>query len=82
MPAAYEVTVIIFKYISLSLLKKEKKTKTSKIDSNDIIKQMLALKEYYIPNKGGITISGGEPFDQPEALLELVLKLKKHMWLK
>ena len=26
MPAAYEVTVIIFKYISLSLLKKEKKT--------------------------------------------------------
>ena len=35
MPAAYEVTVIIFKYISLSLFKKKKKQPTEASERKD-----------------------------------------------
>lgn len=42
----------------------------------DIDKIVEDINNYKL--KSGVTISGGEPFDQPEALLELVLKLKKH----
>lgn len=47
------------------------------MDSDNIIKQMLALKEYYIPNKGGITISGGEPLHQIDFAIDLAKKTKQ-----
>jgi anaerobic ribonucleoside-triphosphate reductase activating protein len=38
---------------------------------------VLKAMEKWLPNCDGVTISGGEPFDQPEALLAMVLELRR-----
>jgi anaerobic ribonucleoside-triphosphate reductase activating protein len=38
--------------------------------------EVLEAIGQWIPSADGITISGGEPFDQPEALLELLKRLR------
>ena len=43
------------------------------IDSDSLLKKVLEYKEYV---KGGVTLSGGEPFLQPEFILDLLKKLK------
>lgn len=42
---------------------------------DDIIEDMAQMKEFYKPNKGGITISGGEPLYQLDACVELARKV-------
>lgn len=46
------------------------------MDSNDIIEQMVQLKDFYKQGKGGITISGGEPLYQLEFATDLARKTK------
>ena len=43
------------------------------IDSDSLLKQVLEYEKYI---KGGITLSGGEPFLQPEFILDILEKLK------
>jgi len=40
-----------------------------------IVKQLIQLE--HVTNLEGVTISGGEPFDQPYALLELVTQIRE-----
>ena len=44
------------------------------MDTDDIIKDMVHNKEFYKPNKGGITISGGEALNQLDACIDLARK--------
>ena len=44
------------------------------MDTNDIIEDMVHSKEFYKPNKGGITISGGEALHQLDACIDLARK--------
>ena len=44
------------------------------MDTNDIIEDMIHSKEFYKPNKGGITISGGEALHQLDACIDLARK--------
>lgn len=46
------------------------------VEAKDLAKELLADKDFLEKNKGGITISGGEPFAQPEFLIELITWLK------
>jgi anaerobic ribonucleoside-triphosphate reductase activating protein len=57
------------------------------------IDEVLNAIAHWIPAADGITISGGEPFDQPDALLELLRRLRSlteadvlvftgHPWMK
>ena len=46
--------------------------------TDGIIKKALRSKTYIESSGGGVTISGGEPFMQPDFLLELVKDLKKN----
>lgn len=46
------------------------------MDSNDIIEQMVQLKDFYKQGKGGITISGGEPLYQIDFAIDLARKTK------
>lgn len=43
---------------------------------DEVIKEVLKYKNYYNSSGGGLTVTGGEPFMQPDFLLEL-LKLAK-----
>lgn len=47
------------------------------ISSDELLKKVLRYKTYF-KNSGGITCSGGEPLMQPQFLLELFKKCKKH----
>ena len=46
------------------------------MDTDDIIKDMVHNKEFYKPNKGGITISGGEALNQLDACIDLARKTR------
>ena len=46
------------------------------INSNDIVKQVLQVQPYF-RDKGGFTVSGGEPLIQAKELLPLFKELKK-----
>ena len=48
------------------------------MEIEDVVKEVLKDKAYYDQSNGGITISGGEPFFQFDAFLELIKKLKEH----
>lgn len=48
-----------------------------KKDSDEIIKAVLADKDFYEDSDGGMTVSGGEPFYQYEFLLEILKKAKE-----
>lgn len=41
------------------------------------VRQLLAQLREWLPFADGVTISGGEPFEQPEALLALVSEIKQ-----
>lgn len=44
------------------------------MDTNNIIEDMVQYKDFYKPNKGGITISGGEALHQLDACIDLAYK--------
>ena len=43
----------------------------------EVVYEILKDKQFYENSNGGVTISGGEPFSQPEYLKELLAELKK-----
>lgn len=45
--------------------------------ADEVIKTVLADKEFFDDSGGGLTLSGGEPFMQPEFMLELLKKAKE-----
>jgi anaerobic ribonucleoside-triphosphate reductase activating protein len=45
-------------------------------DSSIPVDQLLASLDPWLAQADGVTLSGGEPFDQPQALAELVQKLR------
>ena len=47
------------------------------MSSDRIIAEVLKDKDYFDNSGGGITITGGEPMEQPEFLIELLKKAKK-----
>ncbi len=49
-----------------------------KITSEEVIKVVMADKEFYEDSGGGLTVSGGEPFSQYEFLMELLKKAKEN----
>ena len=50
------------------------------MEINEVIKEVLKDKDYFDQSNGGITISGGEPFMQLDAFLELIEQCKNN-WL-
>ena len=42
------------------------------------VAQLLEYADPWFGEVSGITISGGEPFDQPDALIELLTELRRH----
>lgn len=48
------------------------------MEIKDVIKEVLKDRDYYRQSHGGVTISGGEPFYQFDAFLELLKELKAH----
>jgi pyruvate formate lyase activating enzyme len=47
-----------------------------KVSTSDIIKVLLRDKNYYLNSGGGVTFSGGEPFVQYKALMQLLTLCK------
>jgi pyruvate formate lyase activating enzyme len=45
---------------------------------DEIVTEILKDEQFYKNSGGGVTISGGEPFAQPDFLNELLSKLKEH----
>lgn len=48
------------------------------MEINEVIKEVLKDKDYFDQSNGGITISGGEPFMQFDAFLELIKQCKNN----
>lgn len=48
------------------------------MEINEVIKKVLKDKDYFDQSNGGITISGGEPFMQLDAFLELIKQCKNN----
>ncbi len=48
------------------------------MEIKDIVKEVLKDQDYYKQSHGGVTISGGEPFYQFDAFVELIKELKKN----
>ncbi len=48
------------------------------MEINEVIKEVLKDKDYFDQSNGGITISGGEPFMQLDAFLELIKQCKNN----
>lgn len=48
-----------------------------KMNTNEVAKEVLKYKEFFISSNGGITVSGGEPLLQIHFLIELFKILKK-----
>jgi pyruvate formate lyase activating enzyme len=48
-----------------------------RVTAEDVIAEVEKDASYYGDGKGGMTVSGGEPFAQPEFLLELLKKARK-----
>ena len=48
------------------------------MEINEVIKEILKDKDYFDQSNGGITISGGEPFMQLDAFLELIKQCKNN----
>lgn len=45
---------------------------------DEVIAEVLRYKNYYNSSGGGVTISGGEPFSQPEFLLQILKASQEH----
>ncbi len=45
--------------------------------TEELIKDIVKYKPFMAASKGGVTISGGEPFAQPEFLKDLLIKCKE-----
>lgn len=48
------------------------------VTAEDVLKTVLADKEFYDNSGGGLTLSGGEPFFQYEFMLDLLKKAKEN----
>lgn len=48
------------------------------MEINEVVKEVLKDKDYFDQSNGGITISGGEPFIQLDAFLELIKQCKNN----
>ena len=48
------------------------------MEINEVVKEVLKDKDYFDQSNGGITISGGEPFMQLDAFLELIKQCKNN----
>lgn len=48
------------------------------MEINEVIKEVLKDKDYFDQSNGGITISGGEPFMQLDAFIELIKQCKNN----
>ena len=48
------------------------------ISLEDILKDIIRYKEFYLSSGGGVTVSGGEPLLQIPFLIELFKKLRKY----
>lgn len=46
------------------------------VDSRELANRLKGFEEFLHKNKGGVTISGGEPLAQPEFLIDLLKELK------
>jgi pyruvate formate lyase activating enzyme len=58
--------------------------KGSKWQVKDLVDELLEDRDFFNASSGGITLSGGEPLNQGESLVELVESLKKkgvNLWL-
>ncbi len=51
----------------------------ARLPPNTTVKEVLAVCDEYYQSAEGVTISGGEPFEQPEALLELSARLRERL---
>lgn len=49
-----------------------------RVSADEVIKTVLSDKEFFEDSGGGLTVSGGEPFMQPEFLSELLKKAKEN----
>ena len=47
------------------------------ITADEAVEEIWKDASYYTNGKGGMTVSGGEPFAQPEFLMELLKKAKE-----
>ncbi len=47
------------------------------VSAGDVVKKLLEDREYYALSGGGVTVSGGEPLQQPDFLSEILSQLKK-----
>jgi len=47
-----------------------------KVNSDDLVHELMEYRRFVEMNGGGITLSGGEPLAQPEFLLALLSQLK------
>ena len=50
----------------------------SEADSEELIQDILKYKSFMNATKGGLTVSGGEPFMQPKFVQDLFMKCKEH----
>ncbi len=48
------------------------------VDTEELIKDILKYKTFMKASNGGVTVSGGEPFLQPDFLRDLFIKCKAH----
>lgn len=48
------------------------------MEIEEVVKEVLKDVDYYKQSHGGVTISGGEPFYQFDAFIELIKELKRH----
>ncbi|MEK6795722.1 MAG: pyruvate formate-lyase-activating protein [Spirochaetota bacterium] len=46
------------------------------IETSDILWEVKKNIAYLAPNKGGVTVSGGDPLEQPEAITELFTEVR------
>lgn len=50
----------------------------TEVDTDYLMKEILKYKSFMKFSKGGVTVSGGEPFLQPDFVKDLFMKCKQH----